>query len=562
MLNTLMITTQCSIVAFIISASLLVGCDSSPVISQTSDEITHQNTDATSNYIGSNTCADCHQEAYQDWQQSHHDLAMQPMSADTVLADFNNSSFEHQGIKTDFFLAEGAYKVRTAGPDGNINVFPLRYTFGTHPLQQYLAELPNGRLQALSIAWDSRKKTEGGQRWFHLYGDEPIDHKDVLHWTRQSQNWDTMCAACHSTGLIKKYDVVTDQFDTTWQEINVACESCHGPGEGHLAWLNQPDDQDAKGFERSFNERDNVTWVLDTVTGNSKRSQPRVGEKEISACASCHSRRTKTVTGPASDNAFLNDHIPALIDPGLYFSDGQPRDEVYVYGSFLQSKMYKEGVTCSDCHNPHSLELRAPGPQVCLQCHAAETFATEKHHLHKLGSEGANCVECHMPPTTYMQVDPRHDHSFRTPKPWLSETYGTPDACQNCHTDKTSAWSTSILKTTGIKPDNHWSQLFAAAINETSTPDPTDIQQLTSGEETPDIIKATAFSNGLFTLRPDALTLLTDSLNSDNNLLRWGAARGLNYTNPAIQARLAPPLLEDPIKAIRLEALPIVLSLG
>ncbi len=559
MLNMIMITPARSLVVILLLSALLGGCDNSGTQAVS--------TAATTNYIGSATCKDCHAAEYDRWQQSHHDQAMQTMSPQTVKGDFNNSRFEHQGVSTEFYIENDVYKVRTAGPDGSIQAFELLHTFGTYPLQQYLVQLPNGRVQALSVAWDSRTEADGGQRWFHLYGDEPIDHNDVLHWTRQSQNWDTMCADCHSTGLIKQYDVATDTFNTQWEEMNVACEACHGPGKEHLTWAHNSDESAApdKGLKRAFNERAGISWELNPSTGNSTRSQASNSSTEITVCASCHSRRAKIVPGPAHDADFLNDHLPSLIDPGLYFSDGQMLDEVYVYGSFLQSKMHEQGVTCSDCHDPHSLKLHAPGPQVCLQCHAAASFATKEHQLHETDSAGANCVECHMPSTNYMQIDARHDHSFRIPRPWLSETYGTPDACQNCHTNKTSAWATGILSSVGKGPDAttpHWSETFAAALDSSGIPRPEAILQISMDEDTPAIIKATAFSNGLFTLDPNALELLEEQLNSDDSMLRWGATRGLNYADPASQLRLAPPLLTDPVRAVRIEALPIVLSLG
>ena len=561
-LNSRMIVAARSLVALILLSCLLSACGEAPP--EITDTAAATQTEA--QFVGSETCATCHTDAYQDWQQSHHYLAMQPMSAATVLGDFNNSSFEHQGITTTFFMENGEYRVRTAGPDGQLQEFPLLHTFGAYPLQQYLAKLPNGKIQALGVAWDSRPAEDDGQHWFHVYGDELIDHTDVLHWTRQSQNWDTMCADCHSTGLVKQYDLANDTFSTRFAEVNVACEACHGPASQHVDWAKggMPDATDNR-LLKTLDDRKDVSWILDPATGNSSRSMPRLTATEITTCASCHSRREKNVSGPAHDAEFLNEHVPSLIDPGLYYADGQQRDEVYVYGSFLQSKMYAAGVTCSDCHNPHSLELKAPGPQVCLQCHAAETFATEEHTLHAADSAGADCVECHMPPSNYMQIDARHDHGMRIPRPWLSETFGTPDACQKCHSDKTSAWATQILTKRGKGPDKlqpHWSETFALALNANSQPSPDQLQQIAMAAETPEIIRATAFSNGLYSMHPEALAMLEEQLQSSNNMLRWGAARGLNYANPATQARLAPALLSDSVKAIRLEALPIMLSLG
>ena len=296
----------------------------------------------------------------------------------------------------------------------------MRFAFGVAPLQQYLLELPGGRLQALSIAWDSRPKEEGGQRWFHLYPDETIVHGDPLHWTGLQQNWNFMCAECHSTNLQRGYDPATNSYKTTFSEINVACETCHGPGSRHVAWAKHEPGWEAfdrKGLALLLDERRDITWTFDPATGNSKRSAPRTTTKEIETCALCHSRRGPIWAKIEAGAPIGDSHRVTALDEGLYFPDGQIRDEVYEYGSFLQSKMFHEGVTCSDCHDPHSLKLRAEGSGVCLQCHGAEKFATPVHHHHEAASKGAECLSCHMPERTYMVVDQRRDHSFRIPRP-------------------------------------------------------------------------------------------------------------------------------------------------
>jgi hypothetical protein len=166
-------------------------------------------------YVGASVCKQCHQSEFQAWQGSHHQLSMQEANEQIVLGDFNNAKFNYNGIKSTFFKRDGKFMVRTDGADGQLTDYPISYTFGVTPLQQYLIEFPNGRYQALSIAWDSRPKSEGGQHWFHLYPNEKVDHNDQLHWTKRYQNWNIECAECHSTNLKKGYDVVTDSYKTT-----------------------------------------------------------------------------------------------------------------------------------------------------------------------------------------------------------------------------------------------------------------------------------------------------------------------------------------------------------
>ena len=305
-------------------------------------------------FVGSTQCASCHEGSYKAWKGSHHALAMQHASEQAVLGDFSGAKLRYAGVESTFFRRDGKFFVRTDGPDGKLADFEVKYAFGVDPLQQYLVEFPGGRLQALSIAWDARPKASGGQRWFHLYPKEKIDFRDELHWTKRSQNWNFMCADCHSTNLRKGYDAATDQFKSTWSEISVGCEACHGPGSAHVEWAKAKGSDPAKGLTVALDERRGITWKLDPATGNAVRSAERRSERELEVCAQCHARRAQIAEGYRAGNRFLDHYRPALLSPGLYHADGQQRDEVYVWGSFLQSKMYRQGVTCSDCHEPHS----------------------------------------------------------------------------------------------------------------------------------------------------------------------------------------------------------------
>jgi hypothetical protein len=182
-------------------------------------------------FVDNRVCQPCHTQAFEDWQGSHHDRAMQPATEATVLGNFRNTQFTDQGVTSRFFTKDGKFFVHTQGADGQMGDFEVRYTFGIDPLQQYLIPFPGGRLQSLSIAWDVHK-----QRWFHLYPDENLKPGDPLHWTSLYQTWNVMCAACHSTNLNKQYDSQTKSYRTTWSEMNVSCQACHGPGGRHVDW--------------------------------------------------------------------------------------------------------------------------------------------------------------------------------------------------------------------------------------------------------------------------------------------------------------------------------------
>ena len=379
-------------------------------------------------FVGGDACVRCHRVQSNYWSGSHHDLAMQEVSDFTVLGDFNDMTFTYAGMTSTFFKRDGRFFVRTDGPDGELTEYPIAYTFGAVPLQQYLVEFPGGRLQVLSICWDTRPAAQGGQRWFHLYPDEKIDHNDELHWTGRQQNWNYMCAECHSTHVVKGYLEAEDRYETTWSELDVSCEACHGPGSAHVAWAREREKR--KGQEEvldspaaagdmelavRFKDPQEVHWAIDLETGTAKRSVPRESHFEVETCGRCHARRSPIDEEYRYGRPLLDTHRVALLDEALYYPDGQILEEVYVYGSFLQSRMYAAGVTCSDCHDPHSGGLYAEGNGLCARCHAPHRFDTPEHHFHKAESTGALCVECHMPVRSYMVVDPRHDHSLRIP---------------------------------------------------------------------------------------------------------------------------------------------------
>lgn len=511
-------------------------------------------------FVGRAACAGCHVEQDKLWQGSHHDLAMQEVNEQTVLGDFQDAEFSKDGVVSRFFRQNGRFMVNTDGPDGKLEDFEIKYVFGVTPLQQYLIELPCGKLQALSIAWDSRSKDQGGQRWFHLYPNEKIDHTDELHWTRRSQNWNFMCAECHSTNLQKNYDATSRTYHTTWSEIDVSCEACHGPGADHVVWAkHEPgfDNVDAKtkGLAVLLNERRGAAWRIDPQTGNAQRNTPRSGDKEIEVCARCHSRRAQLL-GDYHYGRLMDSHLPSLLRQSLYHADGQIDGEVYEYGSFLQSKMYQAGVTCSECHEPHSLKLRVADKGTCLQCHAASKYDDAKHHFHATDSVGAKCVSCHMPTNTYMGVDARRDHGFRVPRPDLTEKIGTPNACNTCHADKSAEWAADTVKRWyGHQPkgyQNYAEALHAARVGNADAS--ARLSALLQDKSQPAIARATAISELGANLTSELLPVLTQALQSSEPLVRGAALEALEQVPPEQRWSLAHDRLHDPVRSVRILA--------
>jgi Tfp pilus assembly protein PilF len=509
-------------------------------------------------FVGAAECANCHERENALWHGSHHQLAMQPATSSTVLGDFNNVRFENNGVTSKLFRSGLKFMVRTDGPDGALHDYEIGYTFGVYPLQQYLIAMPGGRLQALGIAWDTRPRASGGQRWFFLYPGQKITARDSRHWTNIDQNWNYMCADCHSTNLRKNYDLRTRAFATAYSEIDVACEACHGPGSNHVAWAKKEGDWRNvanEGLTIALDERRGAAWPIDPTTGNARRSSPRLSEREIQMCARCHSRRGEIHEDYVHGQPVSDDYRVALLEQDLYYPDGQIKEEDYEYGSFIQSRMFHAGVTCSDCHEPHSLKLRAGGNNVCMQCHSAEKYDSPKHHFHKTGSAGAQCVECHMPTRTYMVVDRRRDHSIRIPRPDLSVKLGTPNACTECHIGKSAKWAMdSVNKWYGPVPIGF--QRFAETLDAGSSGAPgaqQSLEELVADREQPAIARATALSMLAADAPVASDAAVRAGVGDDSALVRRAAARAMSHSDSSASVSALAPLLDDPIRAVRIE---------
>ena len=514
-------------------------------------------------YVGAQACAGCHAAEHAAWSGSDHARAMQIASDTAVLGDFADRRFVHGGITSTFFRREGRFMVRTDGPDGQLDDFEIKYTFGVRPLQQYLIELPGGRLQALSIAWDARPREAGGQRWFHLYPNEKIDYRDELHWTRRQQNWNYMCADCHSTNVRKNYNAAAARYATTWSEINVACEACHGPGSRHVAWAGATragqtsEARDPKGLTVLLRERRGVQWTVEPSSGNARRSVACTTAVELGVCAQCHARRSQITSDYAPGRPFLDHYLPALLTPPLYWPDGQQRDEVYTWGSFLESRMHAAGVTCSDCHEPHGQKLRAPGNQVCAQCHAPAKYATAAHHFHRADGPGAECAGCHMPAARYMLIDPRHDHSLRVPRPDQSVALGVPNACTRCHADRKPEWAAAKAQAWyGRSPNGY--QRFATAFHaaETGGGAVRLLADIARDPREPDIVRTSAMAQfPREVARSHAgMEAVKLALGNGDPLVRRAAVTALESLPPAERLTLALTPLSDPSRLVRIEA--------
>ncbi|EAQ99924.1 tetratricopeptide repeat protein [Maribacter sp. HTCC2170] len=485
---------------------------------------------ADANFLGDDACKQCHQAEFKDWEGSHHDKAMQLAKRETILADFDGEKFNSQGITSKFYSKGDDFFVNTEGPDGNYHDYKIIYTFGITPLQQYIVEFPDGRFQCLRTAWDTEKN-----KWFDLYPDFKVVHSEWLHWSRGGLNWNTMCSDCHSTNVRKNYKEETNGYNTEFALINVSCEACHGPGKEHA-------DKATK-----LGENYKASGSMQMIPG----TQPK---KLVDQCARCHMRREQISELFNFEGTMLDHYFPQLITERLYHLDGQILDEDYVYGSFVQSKMYLNDVTCTDCHNAHSLELKFEGNQLCAQCHVPEQYDTPKHHFHEVVSEGGQCINCHMTGRFYMGNDFRRDHSFRIPRPDLSLKYGTPNACTQCHDDKDDEWAWQTFQEQYGVPDyQHFSELLASGLSG----DPHGKESLlTLMNDTlqPEIARASAVRGLQYYMNENDVANLITFLNDSSPVVRASTLDVLGEINSTDYTTYLFPLLKDPKRSVRVKA--------
>lgn len=493
-------------------------------------------------YADNKLCVECHRSEADRWANSHHFMAMAHASEKTVRGDFSGAVFSSGGVRARFFKRHGKFMVRAQGADGEEADFEIKFTFGVEPLQQYLIELSGGRLQAFDIAWDVNAK-----RWFSLQTEGQPKAGTPLHWTGREYNWNYRCANCHSTGVRLNYDAATGSYATAFNDANVACQACHGPGSAHIAAIEAGDKSPPYGLAVDF--------------------RANGAARQIEICARCHSRRRPITMEDAPSEPFLDHYIPELLAENLYHADGQILDEVFELGSYLQSRMHQKGVACTRCHDAHSAQLKAEGNAVCTQCHNETpppayptikpiAYDSPAHHHHAQGSAGALCVNCHMPAKTYMVVHPRRDHSLRPPRPDLDEAQSAPDACTGCHRDRTAAWAAKTIAGWYGSSRRHEPH-YGAAIKAGRLGAPGAAKQLIAlsrNAGAPEIVRASAVALLDGSQDPEARSALAESLHSPDPLVRIGAAQALRALPYAVRLRLGAGLLDDPLRAVRVLA--------
>jgi predicted CXXCH cytochrome family protein len=394
-------------------------------------------------YAGSASCRDCHAEQFTAWQGSHHGLAERAVDPSLDRAAFEpERSVDDGAASTTVRWSDGHAEVATVGLSGKSETHAVARAIGHDPLRQFLVPFPDGRFQTLAASFDPRKG-----EWFDVFGDEARRPGEWGHWTGRGMNWNFMCAACHNTRLRKNYDAANDRYRTTMAEVSVGCEACHGPLRAHAEWQRE--------------------------SGGSIGKDPTLArlrpEQQFDSCGSCHARRGDLTGDFVPGDDFFDAFRLTIVDESeVFHADGQVRDEDYEFAPFLGSRMHFRGVRCSECHDPHSAKTRLPGNWLCMKCHdgsnqdakkiepvahshhsvfgydAAGTRVSDDLMAYRKGpvaESGGECVNCHMPQTTYMQRHARHDHGFTIPDPLLTKQAAIPNACNRCHADRNADWA-------------------------------------------------------------------------------------------------------------------------
>lgn len=481
----------------------------------------------------SRQCAVCHEDIFQTWSGSHHAWANRTLKPHLDSAPFLVGKVE-QGEDTEWEF-KGGGKPEIVWKDGDQEIRghpPL--LIGYTPLIQYLVSIGNGRLQAPDMAWDVNKK-----EWFSIYGGENRRPEEWGHWTQRGMNWNSQCAWCHMTDFHKNYDIATDSYKSSWVEQGVGCAQCHGP------------------VKEGSSSPDCMIETARVLT-------PR---QHMDNCATCHARREEFDENFKPGADFHNHYRLALPDqPGLYWPDGRQRDEVYNFTSLLLSKMGHAGVTCMDCHEPHQAKPKLPvnDNSICMQCHAtgterggkkAQIINPMEHMFHDPGTPGGRCVDCHMPPSPYMARDPRHDHSFAIPDPLITKELGQPNACNECHGDKDTDWA--------IEWTNKW---YGEKMNRPERDRSRAIHLAHNGrDEAREALLKSYDREIVGAWKATLLRLLSPWAGEDD--INTRAVAATKDADPLVRAAAAyvlgpqrafadtvAPLLNDPIRAVRFEA--------
>ena len=382
-------------------------------------------------FTGLERCAICHTDKYAEWRQSLHSVAMTVPSDSTIVGDFDNVSHVYGGVRSRMFRRGDAYYMQTEDEDGRVGTYNVDYAIGMRQHQAYLTAFPNGRWQVLPLYHDGATNDwvdaqEGGV----VAQSRPLAREDYYYWTNAGRTWNFHCFDCHASRVQKHYDVATQTYRTTVGSLSIDCEACHGPSGKH------------------DETRGQVNAPLHLLL---LRSLDK--ERSVEVCAQCHAAKEIVATGYLPGENFYDYYSLVLPDDeAIFYPDGQPRVYLYPAALHLMSACYIQGeLTCTTCHDAHGtardvdLVANRNGVGLCETCHGDVAADPVAHGHHRAGSVGNQCVQCHMP-YHYVTGENLTDHRIASPAPENTVVNGVPNACNQCHDDKSPQWASAWAK--------------------------------------------------------------------------------------------------------------------
>jgi len=418
-----------------------------------------QTDQATGEYLGSGACARCHDVEHTQWKNSLHIKMTKPIAEATIVGDFRDGTkFADHDRAYTFGMKDGRPFVSVSFGGRVPETFSVDYTLGAKRYQGYLATLPEGRIYVLPVFWHIASK-----RWVDWKEITPIP--DGAHGIRQI--WNANCFNCHGTNIVQGYDVAGKKYQSTWTEMGIGCEACHGPGREHVALMDawEKDPASKPKYDNSSKNRQ-LSEILKIFSV--KSSEPR---RIYDTCAYCHGNKRNIFVGFKGGDRYADYAMPFLIsDPipendlqGEFWPDGRPNRFNRPQALTLSGCFKAGAIACTSCHVAHgsrnefSLKVNINqgrnGDALCTQCHSTPKAESrelkasftgpglEGHTFHKPDSAGSRCISCHMSDVNWRLLIRRRDHTFQPPVPENTAQFGIPNACTTCHDDRTPEWA-------------------------------------------------------------------------------------------------------------------------
>jgi len=514
---------------------------------------------ASPGYVGAKACLGCHSEIHARWDASRHSKMVRPATPEGVRGDFSVKEVTLRGETYRFEAKEGKYFITESRLLGKKTRHRILYTLGNRRIQHYLTGLDDGRIVVLPPSWDVTRK-----EWFHnmeIVGPEPDGGIAV-------QVWNLNCFGCHVSQEERNFDVETRTYDTDWVDFGTTCERCHGPGSDHVALYTNPQ---APPQDSSIVVQTRLDHATNTMV-----------------CAQCHSLRDTIDPGFAAGSNYYDHFLPKLEyglprdhDPAWYPDGSTRRFSADALGLWLSRCFLEGGVTCVDCHiDPHDTEIeknaaiRAESSAICTRCHKAVEKDVQLHTRHEAASAGSSCVECHMPRNVRSIKAKIRDHGISVPAPENTERHGIPNACNNCHEDRTPAWAAETIDrwypTARARRQKLLDRAEVFTRARAKAPNDKEIVEklvtLAANETEPPLIRANAVGYlGTFPADPRVPPALLRALGSNETIVRAIAAPQFARLGPTRAASVKPCLakaLADERATVRMGAAFSLLSLG